>query len=230
MIAQVHDEIIVIADDDVADEAEIVTKKSDGRSPGPRDMASPILGPVPLGRVSSDREIPGQKRRDNVRRHDEGMSVIRASSRSTVVLPFAAMDTAVRAPRSSSVVALADEHAAAFIDCMGQARTAAELQAALSGSFIAFLAEAARVIVGWLKTPPPGTSASWRSSGQRSSLSSSASPYPNISSPYLAISRTTPQRSLEGPEATRPHRSPGPTRDVDRDARPPAARPGPRSW
>ena len=54
------------------------------------------------------------------------------------------MDTAVR-NAVERVVALADEHAAAFIDCMGQATTADELQAALSGSFIAFLADAARV-------------------------------------------------------------------------------------
>ena len=54
------------------------------------------------------------------------------------------MDTAVR-NAVERVVALADEHAAAFIDCMGQATTEAELQAALSGSFIAFLADAARV-------------------------------------------------------------------------------------
>lgn len=43
------------------------------------------------------------------------------------------------------VVALADDHAAAFIDCMSQARSLGELQSALSGSFLAFLAEAARV-------------------------------------------------------------------------------------
>jgi hypothetical protein len=42
-----------------------------------------------------------------------------------------------------TVVSLADDHAAAFIDCMSQARTKAELQAALAGSFLAFLAEAA---------------------------------------------------------------------------------------
>jgi len=54
------------------------------------------------------------------------------------------MDTAVR-DAVERVVALADEHAAAFIDCMSQATTLAELQAALSGSFIAFLADAARV-------------------------------------------------------------------------------------
>lgn len=60
------------------------------------------------------------------------------------MLSFAGMDTAVR-DAVERVVALADSHAAAFIDCMGQARTSAELQAALSGSFIAFLADAARV-------------------------------------------------------------------------------------
>lgn len=54
------------------------------------------------------------------------------------------MDTAVR-NAVERVVVLADEHAAAFIDCMSQATTMAELQAALSGSFLAFLAEAARV-------------------------------------------------------------------------------------
>ena len=54
------------------------------------------------------------------------------------------MDTAVRGA-VERVVALADVHAAAFLDCMSQARTKAELQSALSGSFIAFLAEAARV-------------------------------------------------------------------------------------
>jgi len=54
------------------------------------------------------------------------------------------MDTAVRSA-VERVVALADEHAAAFIDCMGQAQSEAELLAALSGSFIAFLADAARV-------------------------------------------------------------------------------------
>jgi hypothetical protein len=54
------------------------------------------------------------------------------------------MDTAVR-DAVERVVALADEHATAFIDCMGQATTLAELQSALSGSFLAFLAEAARV-------------------------------------------------------------------------------------
>jgi hypothetical protein len=51
------------------------------------------------------------------------------------------MDTAVR-DAVERVVALADEHAAGFIDCMSQARTQAELQAALSGSFLAFMAEA----------------------------------------------------------------------------------------
>jgi hypothetical protein len=54
------------------------------------------------------------------------------------------METAVRSA-VERVVALADEHAAAFIDCMGQAQSEDELQAALSGSFIAFLADAARV-------------------------------------------------------------------------------------
>jgi hypothetical protein len=54
------------------------------------------------------------------------------------------MDTAVR-DAVERVVALADAHAAAFIDCMGQASTMAELQAALSGSFLSFLAEATRV-------------------------------------------------------------------------------------
>lgn len=54
------------------------------------------------------------------------------------------MDTAVRAA-VDRVVALADEHAAAFIDCMGQAQSEAELLAALSGSFLSFLADAARV-------------------------------------------------------------------------------------
>jgi len=54
------------------------------------------------------------------------------------------MDTAVQAA-VDSVVALADDHAAAFIDCMSQATTLAELQAALSGSFLSFLADAARV-------------------------------------------------------------------------------------
>lgn len=57
------------------------------------------------------------------------------------------MDTAVRAS-VERVVALADQHAAAFLDCMSQAGSMAELQAALSGSFIAFLAEAARVSDG----------------------------------------------------------------------------------
>jgi hypothetical protein len=54
------------------------------------------------------------------------------------------MDTAVR-DAVDRVVALADTHAAAFIDCMSQATTQAELQAALSGSFLSFLAEATRV-------------------------------------------------------------------------------------
>lgn len=54
------------------------------------------------------------------------------------------MDTAVRHV-VDRVVALADEHAAAFIDCMSQARTREELQSALSGSFLSFLAEATRV-------------------------------------------------------------------------------------
>ena len=54
------------------------------------------------------------------------------------------MDTAVR-DAVDRVVALADQHAAAFLDCMGQATTQAELQSALSGSFLAFLAEAVRV-------------------------------------------------------------------------------------
>jgi hypothetical protein len=54
------------------------------------------------------------------------------------------MDTAVRVA-VDRVVALADEHAAAFLDCMSQAQSQAELQAALSGSFLSFLADAARV-------------------------------------------------------------------------------------
>jgi len=55
------------------------------------------------------------------------------------------MDTMVRS-EVARIVALADEHAAAFIDCMPQARTSAELQAALAGSFLAFLAEASRTL------------------------------------------------------------------------------------
>jgi hypothetical protein len=51
------------------------------------------------------------------------------------------MDTAVR-DAVERVVSLADSHAAEFIDCMSQARTSAELQAALSGSFLQFMAEA----------------------------------------------------------------------------------------
>ena len=54
------------------------------------------------------------------------------------------MDTAVR-DAVERVVALADSHAAAFLDCMGQATTLAELQAALSGTLLSFLADAARV-------------------------------------------------------------------------------------
>jgi hypothetical protein len=54
------------------------------------------------------------------------------------------MDTMVLA-EVDRLVALADEHAQGFIDCMSQARSLDELRAALSGSFIAFLAEAARV-------------------------------------------------------------------------------------
>jgi hypothetical protein len=54
------------------------------------------------------------------------------------------MDTAVR-DAVDRVVALADTHAASFIDCMSQAQSEAELHAALSGSFLAFLAEATRV-------------------------------------------------------------------------------------
>jgi hypothetical protein len=57
------------------------------------------------------------------------------------------MDTAVR-DAVERVVSLADSHAAAFIECMGQATTLAELQAALSGSFLSFLADAARVSDG----------------------------------------------------------------------------------
>jgi hypothetical protein len=56
------------------------------------------------------------------------------------------MGTATVCTEVESIVALADDHAASFIDCMDQARDASELHAALSGSFIAFLAEAARVI------------------------------------------------------------------------------------
>jgi len=63
------------------------------------------------------------------------------------VLPSSSVDTAVRSA-VERVVALADEHAAAFIDCMGQATSVDELTAALSGSFLAFLAEAARVSDG----------------------------------------------------------------------------------
>jgi hypothetical protein len=55
------------------------------------------------------------------------------------------MDTAVRTD-VESVVALADEHAAAFIDCMPQAASTAELRAALSGTLLIFLADAARMI------------------------------------------------------------------------------------
>lgn len=51
------------------------------------------------------------------------------------------MDTAVR-DAVERVVSLADVHAADFIGCMSQARTQSELQTALSGSFLAFLAEA----------------------------------------------------------------------------------------
>jgi DNA polymerase I-like protein with 3'-5' exonuclease and polymerase domains len=47
MIAQVHDEIIVLADDDVADEAAEVTKKVMEEVRNPSD-GKPILGPVPL--------------------------------------------------------------------------------------------------------------------------------------------------------------------------------------
>jgi hypothetical protein len=54
------------------------------------------------------------------------------------------MDTAVRTA-IERVVALADDHATDFISCMSQARTPDELHAALSGSFLSFLAEAARV-------------------------------------------------------------------------------------
>lgn len=56
------------------------------------------------------------------------------------------MDTAVRLT-VDRVVALADEHAAAFIDCMSQAADLAELQAALSGTLLTFLADAARVTI-----------------------------------------------------------------------------------
>jgi hypothetical protein len=55
------------------------------------------------------------------------------------------MDTAVCVD-VESVVALADDHADAFIDCMSSARSRSEFRAALSGSFLSFLAEAARVI------------------------------------------------------------------------------------
>ena len=61
------------------------------------------------------------------------------------MLPFDPMDTAT-CTDVESVVALADAHADAFIDCMSQARSAAEFRAALSGSFLSFLADAARVI------------------------------------------------------------------------------------
>ena len=61
------------------------------------------------------------------------------------MLPSDLMDTAVRI-EVDRVVALADEHAAAFIDCMSQARSHAELLAALSGSFLSFLAEASRMM------------------------------------------------------------------------------------
>ena len=54
------------------------------------------------------------------------------------------MDTAVRTA-VECVVALADEHASAFIECMSQATTLEELHAALSGSFLAFLADVARL-------------------------------------------------------------------------------------
>lgn len=54
------------------------------------------------------------------------------------------MDTAVL-PSIECIVALADEHAAAFLDCMHQAKTLAELQAALSGTLLTFLADVARV-------------------------------------------------------------------------------------
>lgn len=54
------------------------------------------------------------------------------------------MDTAVR-DAVERMAALADAHAASFIDCMSQATSVDELKVALSGSFIAFLADAARV-------------------------------------------------------------------------------------
>ena len=47
MIAQVHDEIIVIADDDVAEEAEMLTKKAMEGVADP-NTGAPILGTVPL--------------------------------------------------------------------------------------------------------------------------------------------------------------------------------------
>ena len=61
------------------------------------------------------------------------------------MLPSNGMDTTVRT-EVARVVALADDHASAFIDCMSQARSLDELRVALSGSFIAFLAEASRVM------------------------------------------------------------------------------------
>ena len=55
------------------------------------------------------------------------------------------MDTATRI-EAESIIALADAHADGFIECMSQARSIGELRAALSGSFLSFLAEAARLI------------------------------------------------------------------------------------
>jgi len=55
------------------------------------------------------------------------------------------MDTAVRT-EVDRLVTLADDHALAFIDCMHHARSLDELRAALSGSFLSFLADASRVM------------------------------------------------------------------------------------
>lgn len=64
------------------------------------------------------------------------------------------MDASVRdRDEVDRVVVLADEHAHEFVECMHSATTIEELEAALAGAFILFLADALSVSEGGQLVP-----------------------------------------------------------------------------